>query len=156
MKKEFEPRKQYCSQCREKIEDCVCLKEPSADVAPSTQKGAQAPNVAEPTPTPWRYKIDARGIYIFSETDPDSAGGEIAEIFRFHDEPLALANAQFILTAVNSHKELLAACKGVLLEFDEWAGPREIESDMASVARNQCVDVYEACRAAVALAERKP
>lgn len=56
------------------------------------------------------------------------------------------ANARLLAAA----QSLLAACEGVLREFDEWEGPPEPETCDAARARNRAVATYEAVKAAIA------
>jgi hypothetical protein len=66
--------------------------------------------------------------------------------------PNRLEYASLVIAA----PEMLATLISAVEEFDEWEGPEEIESDQASIARNQRVRVYENMRSVVAKATGNP
>lgn len=73
------------------------------------------------TPLPWNYHNSNNDDYL----DIDSAGTRITSIFNVDKE--AKANAEFIVTACNSHYELLEALK-------------KAESSLESLQEADCFD----------------
>lgn len=69
-------------------------------------------NVSEPTPTPW--KVEGRALF-----PENPLYGKIADVYEYvSGEENAVANANFIVRAVNSHEALLEAAKDALCELD--------------------------------------
>lgn len=113
------------------------------------------------TPTPGPWVVDEHG-FVFAEqfiemttfTDKDGTvksykRGLVALPYAPEGVVAWRANANLMAAA----PDLLAAAKLVLEKFSEWEGPEEPEVSDAAQARNECVQAYEAVRAAVQKAE---
>jgi hypothetical protein len=83
------------------------------------------------TPTPWKLATGPRtcfhpgnelSIYHTVESDGETFTPTIAEVWPSHDGT-ALADAEFIVRAVNNHDALVAACEAALLALEFAAGP---------------------------------
>lgn len=95
--------------------------------------------MAEHTEVPWELIVDDDGPYI---TMPKYLGEDdclIAVYSSATDPDVRLADAAFIIRAVNNHDQLLAALIGLMEriddhEPDEWTADDRIRNDAARAA----------------------
>lgn len=118
---------------------CGCSTDDSKDCADLKRHGFIRPKIHKHTPTPW--KVDQRectdhfgnsGLVQVLDSQEDT----IVEVLPTEDEgdAGARANADFIVTAVNSHERLLAAAKELLEYLDCGDDERNIEAAQKSLA----------------------
>lgn len=106
-------------------------------------------NSESKTPTPWEWAYDADpmiqcwriapGVALFDGTDGTPGGDEIDR-----------ANAEFIVLAVNSHDEMLAAlrdCAQMLATLASFQPDTDVRKEM--------IEQRDAARAAISRAESK-
>lgn len=74
---------------------------------------------AKHTPTPWHAGHDEDGHLVFNSDLSAVVAGTDTDEGNYETEH---ANAEFIVRAVNSHADLLAACELVIRQHDEVGG----------------------------------
>lgn len=99
------------------------------------------------TPTPWNTTEPQPGVKIAIMAQDGQHVADVIDQGLGVDTANMKANADFIVRAVNSHEDLLAACKQAMGAF---VNHLDYDCNESSVERES----YRALRAAIAKAER--
>ena len=95
------------------------------------------------TPTPWKvFEGKENEGKSTSKAIVDQTGIVLANIWNRGTKPAqqAKANAEFIVRAVNSHEELLEACKDALKFMDGTDVGRNLEEAIAKAEGSNAID----------------